>query len=451
MVFPVFAVAPEAFWGGIRPKMRQQRMALNLMCYSGTKLEPLALPLVIGKKEQDMKTPVQVKGTRLLFVMSIFALLAAGAGFAFAGQVILEGNVADFVQSPKEASQPIDFAHAKPMPLPQAVAPALGPFEGGISTRNLGTPGSEPGQIGTGKTIPGINAIQSEAEEPVYVHAGGVEPPEFGTKAIPYTTSRVDLTSANNESKSFPYRAAGKLYFNEPDGSYVCSGSLIKRGIIVTAAHCVAKFGTSTFYSGWKFYPGMSYGPAGISAPYGAWSVSNAWVLKGYLNGTDSCETAGITCVDDVAVLAVTPKGGVLPGTAAGWLGYGWDGWGFTSANTTQISQLGYPVSHDNGNMMQRTDSQGYVSSGESNNTVWGSRQSGGSSGGPLVANLGVAAVLSGNTYGTYSSYNYVIGVTSWGYETDQTIKEQGASPFTSGNVVTLVNAACEKYPANCK
>jgi hypothetical protein len=42
-----------------------------------------------------------------------------------------------------------------------------------------------------------------------------------------------------------------------------------------------------------------------------------------------------------------------------------------------------------------------------------------------------------------------VVGVTSWGY-TSNLIKQQGASPFTSGNIVPIVNAACGAVPAAC-
>jgi len=99
---------------------------------------------------------------------------------------------------------------------------------------------------------------------------------------------------------------------------------------------------------------------------------------------------------------------------------------------------------------MQRTDSTGFVSSTNSNNTVWGSRQTGGSSGGPELVNLGTKAVLSGGvSFGTYNTSNIVVGVTSWGY-TDQAVKQQGASPFLSTNITTLVNQACASIPAAC-
>ena len=252
--------------------------------------------------------------------------MVTGAGFAAAGQVTRQGNVTGITPTASEASQEVDIAHAKPMPLPKAV-PAVGPFEGGISTQSFGTPGSEPGAIGTGKTMTGANAAQTDVVIETSSPNGAIIPEEFGTADIPFTTSRVDLTSANNESKSYPYRAAGKLYFNEGATSYVCSASLIKRGLIVTAAHCVANFGQNQFYSGWQFGPGMSLTASGRRTyPYGLWKVSKVYVPSAYYDGTDSCAQSGVVCADDVAILAVTPLQKKLPGTATGWFGYGWDG-----------------------------------------------------------------------------------------------------------------------------
>jgi hypothetical protein len=136
-------------------------------------------------------------------------------------------------------------------------------------------------------------------------------------------------------------------------------------------------------------------------------------------------------------------KGGsYYPGDKAGYYGYGWDGFGFNSSDQALINQLGYPVSHDSGNFMQRTDSQGFVDAALADNTVWGGRQTGGSSGGPELVNLGVLASLSGTGVGSEATMNVVVGVTSWGY-TDTSVKQQGASPFLSTNIVPLVDAAC--------
>lgn len=73
----------------------------------------------------------------------------------------------------------------------------------------------------------------------------------------------------------------------------------------------------------------------------------------------------------------------------------------------------------------------------------------GGSSGGPWAVNLGMPPILSGTSFGAGSDYNAVVGVTSWGYN-DTAVKQMGASPFTTENIVGLVGAACGAEPAAC-
>ena len=98
---------------------------------------------------------------------------------------------------------------------------------------------------------------------------------------------------------------------------------------------------------------------------------------------------------------------------------------------------------------MERTNSYGFVDGGSSNNTVIGSLQTGGSSGGPWLVNFGVKPVLSGTAVGAEANRNTVVNVTSWGH-TSTSIKEQGASAFTSGNIVPLVSSACGGAPSAC-
>jgi hypothetical protein len=57
----------------------------------------------------------------------------------------------------------------------------------------------------------------------------------------------------------------------------------------------------------------------------------------------------------------------------------------------THIAQIGYPACLDNGLLMERDDSQGYVGSSFSN-TIIGSLTRNGSSGGPWITNFGVRA-----------------------------------------------------------
>jgi hypothetical protein len=65
---------------------------------------------------------------------------------------------------------------------------------------------------------------------------------------------------------------------------------LIKPGIVVTAAHCVANFGQRQFYSNWQYVPAYRGG----FAPYGVFTAKNAYVLSSYYIGTDPCAVSGV-------------------------------------------------------------------------------------------------------------------------------------------------------------
>src|ERR1700730_7264366 len=100
---------------------------------------------------------------------------------------------------------------------------------------------------------------------------------------------------------------------------------------------------------------------------------------------------------------------------------------------------------------MERNDSEGVVSGSNSSNTIIGSLMCGGSSGGPWLNNFGIRPTLTGQINGTAFNPNVVVGVTSWGYETNQSVKQQGASPFTSNNITSLVTSACNSPPTACQ
>ncbi len=341
------------------------------------------------------------------------------------------------------SSSAINYGAAQAMPVPMSSLAPPSILEVLLSKQAAGTPtgpgGVSPGKVGNGKETP----VRLAAPKGLSDDAA-VTPQEFGTSGHPFTTSRVNVKD-NTTSKYYPYRASGKLFFNIGASSYVCSASLIKRGIVVTAAHCVANFGASQFYSNWRFVPAYNNG----TAPYGTWTAKSATVMTSYFNGTDSCAQSGVICQNDVAVITLNAQSGAYPGTTTGYLGYGWNGYSYNSSGQVLISQLGYPVALDNGALMERTDSQGFTSASLSNNTVMGSLQTGGSSGGPWVVNLGIAPSLNGTSFGTAANHNVVVGVTSWGY-VSTAIKQQGASRFTTGNITVLVNTACTATPAAC-
>ncbi len=352
---------------------------------------------------------------------------------------------------PRSAAQAgantIDYVNAQAMDLPRAPAPSPAEAEDDlintlISPQDMGEPGSSEGGVGNGIETPVFlgtpNAQASDALE--------VEPQEFGTSNQPFSTARADLSPAATNTQ-FPYRASGKLFFNIVGDArtFVCSASLIKRGVVVTAAHCVAQFGARRFHTNWRFVPGYRNG----AAPFGTWTVNTAIVLTSYFNGTDPCAVSGIVCQNDVAVLRLNAQSGTFPGTRTGFYGFGWNGFGFTGSGLTHVTQIGYPVCLDNGQLMERNDSQGFRSAANSNNTLIGSLMCGGSSGGPWLINFGIRPALTATTNGSFPNPNIVVGVTSWGF-ISTAVKQQGASPFLSTNIVPLVNSACVSSNPAC-
>ena len=398
----------------------------------------------VTERRKNQGTKVTITLSKLY--RSVLIAMLAFAVFVCVGSAVANAqvkHVAGLTVLDVQGSQPdVDFVNATAMPLPLNPLPVdqtEAMIEAMTSTLALGTPDYSSGAKGTGNTSPRFLGTPAASE-------GGVGPLDFGTNNHPFSTARADLYGLNTNT-SYPYRAAGKLFFKIGTASYICSASLIKRGIVVTAAHCVANYGHSQFYSGWQFVPGYRNG----AAPFGTWTVKQVWIKTAYYNGTDGCAVYGIVCPDDVAVLILnTSQAGGYPGTATGWLGYGWNGYSFTSNHLTHITQLGYPAGLDNAAYMERNDSYGYVSSGNSNNTVIGSNMNGGSSGCPWIANFGLPSTLTGETNGSAPAPNVVVGVTSWGY-TSTAPKEQGASPFTSNNIISLLNSACGATPAACK
>ena len=345
------------------------------------------------------------------------------------------------------AHDPMDYVNARPKALP--VATNFSPENAraeliGLLSSVAASPGRKPGfvrgQEGDGHESPVFlgTPAKNSADD------GGVISQEFGTSNLPFSTARADGATGST-NKIYPFRAAGKLFFNEGASAFVCSASLIAKGLVVTAAHCVADFGKNTFHTAFRFAPGYKSG----AAPYGNWTAKSLYVLTAYLNGTDSCSQSGVTCKDDVALIVLNAASGNYPGTSTGFYAYGFDGYGFTSNKLTEVTQIGYPVCLDNGEIMERNDSQGATSASNSNNTLIGTLMCGGASGGPWLVNFGKRPNLTQTTSGSFPLSNTVIGTTSWG-STSTGPKYSGAAPFLSTNIKALVTSACAANPGAC-
>ncbi len=380
-----------------------------------------------------------VVATLVLFMFECVLATAATA------QVTVNGRIATYVVPPARAGSGIDYANAKPLPLPlpRANIPPISQSEAIRKAPDplmlFGSPKVLPGSVGSGKEDP------IQLAPPKQIQQGDhVIPYEFGTAGLPYTTSRVNAID-HLTVKFSPFRAAGKLFFKNGAESLTCSASLIKRGLVVTAAHCVVLYG-KYYYDHFEFVPAYDNG----MAPYGRWSFVVVAVPQAYFDGKDGCAEAGVICPDDVAILTVRSQGSAFPGDSTGWFAYGLNDYGFTSSGQALISELGYPTLLDKGELMERTDAQGTVNRGLSKNTVIGSLMTDGSGGGPWLVNLGVAPHLSaGFLPGRGADRNVVVGVTSW-TTPDKSARQQGASPFTADNIQRLIDGACAFSPEAC-
>lgn len=187
-----------------------------------------------------------------------------------------------------------------------------------------------------------------------------------------------------------------------------------------------------------------------------------------YFSGTDECTVAGVVCSNDLAVVWIQQRSNQQLGNIVGWNGYAWNGYswatpqssfGFPSGTpaSSLLTQLGYPVAFDSGRRAQISIAATYISSNNNvRNIIRGTAMTGGSSGGPWIANLGQDAVVSGTNYGDQALRDVVLGVTSWGY-VDNSYKVQGASFFGDntkitgtfgsrgrGNIAKLIYDACD-------
>lgn len=265
--------------------------------------------------------------------------------------------------------------------------------------------------------------------------ADTIQPTNVGTFGAHFTSSRLVPLSAD---RTYPYRAVGKLFFSQPGvGNFVCSASVIKPRVVLTAGHCVHNGnGSSTgFYENFVFIPAFRDG----AAPFGSWNWSFLAVTNPWFSGG-----GGVPNAADYAMIEFNDR---VVGTATRRIG---DLTGFLGFRTLGLipnhsTLLGYPCNLDSCAKMHQVTA-GSFRSVAPNNVEYGSDMGGGASGGPWVQNFGAPAV--GQVNGSNRGLNQVVGISSYGYTSTGPLVLGSSIP--DGNFTAVLNAVCTNRAGNC-
>lgn len=357
-------------------------------------------------------------------------------------------------------------------------APRLGSLSDLLRIKPVPLPMAPPGAIDL--TAPDTPALLPG--EPTASMEAGSRPSQraHGTFGIPYTSTRVILgtltapnaTRENMLSASYPYRMVGKLVSSK--GS--CSASVIKRGIIVTAAHCIQAFGSGVTapLPSFAFIPGHYFSSTTTQAqwaPYGTWTSRT--ILRPLKWATGQDKGCGAIRENDIALIALNTLNGRLIGDVVGQFGIAYNNYGVTRSaatgnrNVASVTSLGYPSKSDGGNVMQRVDGPAYLQDACTApnlvpTMVRGSDLTQGASGGPWVLNFKSAQAVytAPGSPGTDAAM-VVTGVTSFGsvdgrgqFDGTSRFGQTSAYPLASygvygaGNIGSMLNDLCSFKPS---
>ncbi|WGZ95038.1 MAG: trypsin-like serine protease [Candidatus Thiothrix putei] len=403
---------------------------------------------------------MNMKITKLLTLSLMPVLAIANASFA-AGQAVTDRDMA--IENIYDDKATVSKAGGAVTQAKPYVNPLIKPDTSSVSPL-------------FGNNAAGVAGVMGDNQ--VTAKSGDITGRAFGSFGVPYTSARVSHkpttvvahSTANYLSATYPYSAIGKLTFTNPSSGLMhqCSASLIRSGVIVTAAHCIQNFGSgNNTFTNFRFTPATYNG----SVPYGTWDIGSYVRPASWANGTDV--GTGAARDNDLAVLIVkkNTSNQFIKDVVGGALAYGWNNYSFVSSSrtgnlsTAAISTLGYPALLDSGRIMQRTDGPAYLTTLSGAGQIYsGSDLTGGSSGGPWIANFGYQdpARGTGAVAGTAALRNVVVGVTSWGSADPNTPKDNYASQFRqntrypnltygtygAGNIGSLLQTLCTAKPS---
>ncbi|MDH4251497.1 MAG: hypothetical protein OEV27_09940 [Nitrospira sp.] len=323
---------------------------------------------------------------------------------------------------------PERLANAQPM-LPKVSEKAVAAE---ATSQGSGTPMSLPGKRPT--VTAGADAaarLYDPAQVRIQSEDDGIELQAVGSLGAHYTSARVNQPGLET---IYPNRTVGKLFFaGNTGGNFVCSASVLRQRIVLTAGHCVHKGsgGSAGFHRNFLFVPALRDG----AAPLGTFTPRRVGTTSQWRASNGVVPNAA-----DFGMLEMNDRAGVKIGAITGTLGFR-----TLSLLPNHTTKLGYPCNIDACQKMQQVTSQSFRATNP-NNVEYGSNARGGSSGGPWVQNYGIQG-----KGGLTSNLNAIVGVASYGYvSTDIHLQGSSIPDSRAGGFIPLLNTMCAAKAGNC-
>jgi hypothetical protein len=194
-----------------------------------------------------------------------------------------------------------------------------------------------------------------------------------------------------------PLKWAGKLFYEQPNGGFVCSGQFVSYNVVLTAAHCLRDDATGAWFEDFVFSLQYNKGRSTANYGYDCVMTKRGWVA-----------TDGSQWNFDYGLIRVLAR------SATGY--FGWHA-NWSPGTYRRATKVGYPgdilngevVQMDSGPLAEVTGEDDMLSLSHGN-----PRNAGGSSGGAWVANFSRSAAGANG--------NRVISVTSHHRGDDTTV-----------------------------
>jgi V8-like Glu-specific endopeptidase len=229
----------------------------------------------------------------------------------------------------------------------------------------------------------------------------------------------------------YPYTTVGKLFFTLGIQDYMCSASVIRPHLLLTARHCIFEYvhpSGGFFATNVVFYPG--YNGASNANLGGAWFAR--WLYTWVANAENWRYDIGFVQLYDDTETGCGGSAGTPVEAYTGYLGFRYGG----SYNKRHWNEFGYPAEPPfGGNVMIESQSSTGAQDqfGVTDTVEVGNSQTGGTSGGPWILNF---------KQGKAGANNYANGVNSFRFTIPDRARAINSPKFFEYNFYNLLVGA---------